>query len=29
VWVGLDPQEHLLKVFDQALDAAAAALYNT
>ena len=29
VWVGLDPQEHLLQVFGKALDAAADAIYNT
>ncbi len=28
VWVGLDPQEHLLQVFGKALDAAADAVYN-
>eukprot|EP01043_Picozoa_sp_COSAG02_P049511 COSAG02_NODE_4978_length_4758_cov_20.123739_5_plen_51_part_00 len=28
VWVGLDPQDHLLQVFGKALDAAADAVYN-
>ena len=28
VWVGLDPEEHLLQVFGKALDAAADAVYN-
>ena len=28
VWVGLDPKEHLLQVFGEALDVAADAVYN-
>ena len=28
VWIGLDPKEHLLQVFGEALDVAADAVYN-